>query len=203
MRKIALFICGRATCYDIAFTQFLEVMKMKHIVDVYISANYYDDDLQKNIQPVIYETKSYTLCPNLEKSLILGKNVKSIYNICSMYHHKKVIFEKVANDYDVYMYFRTDLKNAEKLKFPEKLKGNTVYLPDDHDCQGVNDRMAYGDYDSMSKYMNIDISKHKVVLPELILKNHLKSNGVKIERIKWDTHLQDRVFRRQINILSN
>jgi len=199
MKKIALLICGRTTCYDMAFLEFLKNMKSHYLVDIYISANYYDDDVQKCIQPILYQTKSYNLSPSLENKLVLGKNVKSIYNICSMYHHKKQVFENLSNVYDVYMYFRTDFKNTLKIDFPT-LKSNTIYLPDDNNCQGFNDRIAFGDYESMKIYMNIDISKYKVVLPEMILKNHLTSHKLTINRIKWNTKLYPKEIRREIKV---
>lgn len=90
----------------------------------------------------------------------------------------------------------------EEFPFPQKVEPNTIYIPHGNDypyhwdnpyyhVAGVNDRIAYGDVDSMRIYSNVYekideyCSNGRPYHPESLVLHHLESNGLKIQRFPF------------------
>ena len=72
------------------------------------------------------------------------------------------------------------------------LKPNTVYIPSGNDYGGYNDRMAYGNFESMKKYCTtIDFMNNtsQISQPEWALKQNLELVKLNIERFIYNTEL--------------
>ena len=127
-------------------------------------------------------------------------DVTSYENCYSQYYHNKKCFELIkkyqnTNNivFDIIIKQRCDIDTNDILPvgIPEN---NTLYIPEGEDHQGLNDRVAYGNYSSMEKYCDtvnniIDICKNQGVIynPETILKKQILNNKLNIIRFKYDT----------------
>jgi len=125
---------------------------------------------------------------------------KSPHNCYSMFYHENKAFAMIERDiiqnkkqFDCIMYYRADTNSPDVLNL-EMPKPNTIYVPKGHDYNGINDRLAYGNYDSMKQYCSlIDTLKSAEVMngkhPETILKAYLDTQPLEIVRFKYDTCL--------------
>ena len=127
-------------------------------------------------------------------------------NVYSMYYHQNKAFGMVEDYmkknnmmFDCVLYYRADMNSTDELKLivPEK---NTIYLPNDRGYGGYNDRMAYGDYDSMKIYCSVitvfgNLCNGGTGVPinaEKMLQNYLESNkSIKIASIPYNTNLHE------------
>ena len=127
-------------------------------------------------------------------------------NVYSMFYHQNKAFGMIENYmkttstvFDCILYYRADMNPKERLNLvlPEK---NSIYIPNDRGYGGLNDRMAYGDYESMKIYCNL-ISSFKnlcndqtwqPINAEKMLEKHLLSNSnIQIIDIKYNTDLHE------------
>ena len=84
----------------------------------------------------------------------------NIHNMTCHLINKKRVFQlleehcnKTNTAYDIIVACRFDLyMNAYSPELPLK---NTVYIPSGNDHTGINDRFAFGDFQTMKQYMNI------------------------------------------------
>lgn len=127
------------------------------------------------------------------------KRMETVYhNAYSMFYHNKRSFQLMEEyqnkhniNFDVIIKFRGDLKSTEKFPIETPINNLTVYIPNSFDWSGINDQIAYGDFDSMKIYSNcvdyiLDYCKNKIIFhPETILKYHLNTNNLKIKRFKY------------------
>ena len=120
----------------------------------------------------------------------------------SMYYHMGKVFKLVEEyqrkntvQFDCILYYRGDIDSTDKLTLttPEK---NAIYLPEQEGYGGYNDRMAYGDYDSMRVYCDLYSSLQSLFCddtsltnPESILKKYLDQKGMKVNMISYNTSL--------------
>jgi len=95
--------------------------------------------------------------------------------------------------------FRADVNSSEEfaMKRPEE---NTIYIPEGKDYYGLNDQIAYGNYESMKKYCDGVISL-KIVCEQLgllsfpysinenILKRHVENTRCRIQRFSYTYEL--------------
>ena len=92
---------------------------------------------------------------------------------------------------------RSDIISNSKFPFDENIlvDSNTVYIPNCCDFLGINDQMAYGDFNSMKKYcdeynnLSTILSKLHHLNPEQILKKYLNNSGLNIKRYSFDYEL--------------
>jgi hypothetical protein len=84
----------------------------------------------------------------------------NIHNMtCHLLNKKRVfgLLEDYCNitntSYDLIVSCRLDLYIEQYS--PEKPLVNTIYIPAGEDHMGINDRLAYGDFQTMKKYMNL------------------------------------------------
>lgn len=109
----------------------------KIIYDVDLNKNYYHEKLATNIHNM---TCHFI---NLKRSFMCLENYVKNNNI------KYDIV--ISTRFDLYM---KDL-DLDKIMLDKGIKQNTLYIPNENDFCGTNDRLAIGDFESMKKYMYI------------------------------------------------
>ena len=154
-----------------------------------------------------------TVLPEWINSFMNENEITSIkpYNMYSMFYHEHKAFNLIEEyqvkyniKFTTVLYHRADLQSTDKLimNIPNY---NTIYLSDERSYYGVNDRMAYGNVDTMKKYCNtvnnLDtiLVKSNIIYnhpqyntflnPEMILFNSLQHENLIINKIKYNTNL--------------
>ena len=202
-----MFFVGRVTAYQHVLPKLLEI-KNNYKPVVFCSINEESgqaDDIdsfckdleipaeQRTIEKIVFPEWLHNC--RMDHSI----NVRGMY---SMFHnqHKvlKLIDEyqhKNSVQFDCILYYRADMDSTDKLTLtpPEK---NAIYLPEQEEYGGYNDRMAYGDYESMRVYCDLYSSLESLFChdtsltnPESILKKYLNQTGMKINMIPYNTSL--------------
>jgi hypothetical protein len=135
----------------------------------------------------------------LPKSLVLKPNISlNPKNVYSMFYHQKHVmhlieaYQKKHNIlFDCVIYYRADIATQDDLNIHD-LANNTVYIPHGSDSIGINDRMAYGNFEAMKKYTSsIDLINNMGVIelyPEVILKKNLDAHKLNVERIQYNAN---------------
>ena len=120
-----------------------------------------------------------------------------------MFYHQNKAF-KLVEEYqktnhmmfDCILYYRADMNSTDTLELRMPLN-NTVYLPNDRGYGGFNDRMAYGDYETMKIYCSLIESfeglcvTDQQINPESMLRTHLSNNNVNVIGVPYNTDLHD------------
>ncbi len=111
------------------------------------------------------------------------------YRVYSMFYHNKLAFDMINKQtFDIVMKYRTDVLLNDNLKLSpvKQLKENTIYIPKKHNFIGINDQIAYGNYESMRLYCLcvdnlLEICDSGIIYnPEKILQEHLKLCNINI-----------------------
>ena len=88
---------------------------------------------------------------NFENTINVVRQFNSLQKVWKLAQSSK-------SDYDCYLFIRPDLKYTSKLDISQVIEAsnnnNVIYTPSWQKWGGLNDRMALGDYKSMSKYAN-------------------------------------------------
>lgn len=145
---------------------------------------------------------------NIEKTIIPDKILSSdikiegnINNMYSMFYHNYKCIElinkyqeKYNYKFDIIMKYRSDIYSRNTIDF-ENIEKETIYIPRDADYGGINDQIAYGDFDSMYLYSKCNINflecgKQRCRFhPESVLLQHLQNEKLKIVRIDFNYNL--------------
>jgi hypothetical protein len=202
-QNIAILFAGRVSSYEFVLNNLLDI-KNRYNATIYCSLNElqyteYIDKFCKDLSiPREHINIESTPFPDFLNHVqnYQSNNPKNGY---SMFYHENKAFNMIANDvnngkkFDCILYYRADIDSPDKLQI-EMPKENTVYIPSNHDYNGINDRMAYGNFETMKKYCNVISSidssaKLDRSSPEMILKNYILSQGIDISRIQYNTRL--------------
>ena len=122
----------------------------------------------------------------------------------SCWYHKQKCFELMENyqnkyniKFDCILYYRADIDEFEELRF-DPLEENTIYISEEkyphiRDTYGINDQIAYGNFEVMKKYCGIvnsikDICDQEGILyhPELLLKKYIEREKLVVKRTTYD-----------------
>jgi len=212
---IALLIYGRINQFRDNYVNIFNRIGKEHTVDVFLSSdNALNSELNEFIK--LYKPKRY--CNDkikhegkLKTYSSWDKNIthnKAIYNVECHYINKKRVFtllESYSNEasvsYDCVISTRIDLEflTPFNLQNPQE---NTIYIPDQFDFvqNGINDQVAYGNIDTMKKYMNIydtifNLLDNNLTIPhsEKMVLSNIKYHNLTIVRvpIKYDFNKKD------------
>jgi len=114
-----------------------------------------------------------------------------VYNIHSAFNMIKPYEEKNKMKFDCVMFYRADIDAEDELNITLPVE-NTVYIPYDYDWSGINNQIAYGTYDTMSKYSSLINNLQKLCgedrvmyHPERLLKKHLENEGLQVIRFPF------------------
>jgi len=149
-----------------------------------------DTDIYKKYFEIFLKTHRgyyYVKSGNMTKHYI---NKKRVINLL------KENMKKTGKVYDYICMTRLDLRFNTKIPWDsfDKLS-NTLYIPEDNDFTGLNDRICIGDFNSIEKYASIYDNSVKLLedgcepFPEAILQAHVKDKGLDIKRFKLDTFI--------------
>lgn len=209
-KKIAIFFSGRITSYEHTFSH------LQKIIDTYQPIFFASLNLESQndyIQPFCNKFNIQNDQLNIEKTilppiLIDIDSHSNVLNTYSMFYHNYKAFQLVENyqskyniHFDVVVKYRAEVHSSTLLDF-SNIEKNKLYIPADKDYGGINDQIAYGDFDIMQKYSqlgngNIEklhLEKKIRYHPETLLKHHLDSYKMSIIRPKfsYDLHHERR-----------
>ena len=203
--KVAVLFAGRITGYVPVLDKLIEIKK-RYAPTYYCSLNKptkdeevanFSKDLGISSENINTET---TPSPEFLNAVKDYKS-NSTHNGYSMFYHENKAFSLIEKDvienkkqYDCLLYCRADIDSPDRLHL-EMPRPNTIYIPEGFDYAGYNDRMAYGNADSMKKYCSIIATltspeSMNGTNPEGILKRHLDSEKLEIVRFKYKTCLR-------------
>lgn len=233
MKKIAVYFSGRINKYEHSL-EFLKHLQNKYQVDYFCSLNIHEMDEyhatfieQLQIKHFffqehsdVYQTDWFERFRRLPRSA--GEHPHAWYKISSSFYNNKKAFELIENcqeenKYDIIVKYRADIVPHQDLVFPDSIEPNTVYIPNGEDhtyhsddpyyhFEGINDWLAYGDFESMKIYSNVYdkvdeyCSNGRPYHPESLRLYHLEMNHLKIERFPFhfwvhpDRHLPTDTF---------
>ena len=206
-QNVAMIFSGRVKGYQYVVHKLLEI-KNKYNPVIFCSLNdvEYTQDITDFCEALkIPKTKEYV---NIEQTVLPDWTNKCnmmnpVLNVYSMFYHQNKAFtmlEEYMNNnqpFDCVLLYRADMDSSDvlELEVPEK---NTVYLPNDRGYGGYNDRMAYGDVNTMRIYFSLfkvfenlcNDKSGEETCPEIMLKRYLNlSSGIKIVEIDYNTDL--------------
>lgn len=96
------------------------------------------------------------------------------------------------NNYDIILSLRIDLVFYNPIIFPNEILP-TIYIPNEHHYGGINDRLAYGDFDTMAKYMKIIYYIYniiQIVHPERLTLANIKYHKIDISYFETGTIIE-------------
>jgi hypothetical protein len=205
--NVAIYYSGRVehtkAKYDENKTHLLDLDKVynvTHFASLNKSANKEDfiDTFKKdfNIKLDQINIEETVLPSELNKSSMRVEG--KLNNMYSMFFHNMKCFQLIDNyqknhniTFDIVVKYRADIKSTEPLQFPLQIKANTIYIPNSADYGGINDQIAYGNFNSMKEYSNCCLQFYELAKkinrfhPESLLLAHLKQSKLDIERIKF------------------
>ena len=201
--NIAVCLVGRIRGYEnnkSSFESFTsELQKKFDNVYFFVSLNSSRDQYHKDFETYI-NNLTHRKCQFRYENFNLGHLENTTYNtmrnMTSMFYNQFKCMEMIYNHnlhFNIVVKWRTEISFREMFQFENTLEKQTVYIPSDFDWGGINDQIAYGDFESMKLYS--DLFKHLLdyihirAHPETLLQHHL-NKYVKIERFRFPYHLQ-------------
>ena len=205
-KKVAILFSGRIRGYEHVINN-LKAIKDTYNPQIFCSLNEVEltDDIKRFCEilsiPLEHVNIEQTLLPDWSDKCNLMNPTLNVY---SMFYHENKAFGLIENymkvnsvEFDCILYYRADMNPKEPLELvvPDK---NTIYIPNDRGYGGLNDRMAYGNYDSMKVYCNLISSFQGLcndqtwepINAEKMLEKYLSSNRkIKTMGIKYNTDL--------------
>lgn len=141
---------------------------------------------------------------NIEKTKIPKNMIEdirvdgNIYNMYSMFYHNYRCMELIKKHqeknnmvFDIIIKYRSEIHSNDIMELDNLIEENKIYIPVDYDYGGINDQIAYGNFESMDKYSNCYNKffecgkKTNRYHPESILHCHIKNSNLNIERVKF------------------
>jgi hypothetical protein len=171
----------------------------------FLSINEITEEKQKNyVSHFIREMNIADDCINIQQVKIPSyvysykkKDETNFFNTYSMFYHNKQCFKLIENytrknniSFDLVLKFRSDINYQEPIKFIDTIHSNTVYIPQGYNFGGINDQIAYGNMDSMSKYCDCigelkSLCDETIFHPETILHKFLTKGNLHICRFSF------------------
>jgi hypothetical protein len=208
--KIAFLFYGRIKKFDKFYMKNIVPLK-EHTIDCFLSHSpELNEDLAEFIS--LYKPISYTNVQITEEDIFkepvrifmkqLGSyNSRTIPNSNNMKSHfinKRRVFQLLENHvnetnttYDYIIVTRLDLTIYDTLNLQDiHISENTIYIPEGHDYEGLNDRLCIGNMNSIKKYCDIFNNSPNLLIagcepyPENLLLAHVKSKGLEVKRFK-------------------
>ncbi len=131
-----------------------------------------------------------------------NKAMKAIpKNIARMWYNRSQAFDLMTTDYDFIVSTRIDLVYKNPIDY-SKLEKRHLYIPTKADYSGYQDKIAYGDYNTMKIYMSLYndmdmlLKKYKIN-PEPLLKHYLNFEKVEIVRTELDQKISPKICQKQ------
>lgn len=172
--KVCLIYSGWLRSYDRCKTNHLDAMGDHEIVEVHIN--------ESHVDPEYFKHDDWVYNANKAPETIVRTTLNQWFNMM-------LAFSSAPKDCDVYVRMRYDILIHGRLDFSD-IEPNTVYIPSGNDYRdGINDQLAYGDYESIRKYYdvynNYDTLYNNGCLfhTETMVKRNLDYSNVKVKRL--------------------
>lgn len=203
-KRIALLIFGRIDNHTQSRDALFSSIGREHVIDVFMASDNPNHELLdkfiKTYNPVSYIADRIVHNCDLSKYPSRYGSYRDETSVIRHFINKKRVFSLLEDhvaatnsSYDVVFATRIDLLFDTSILFPDISK-NTVYIPSEQDHTGINDRLAYGDYETMRTYMYIfdniiPILESGVcdVHPEALTLENIKKYNIQVERFGYDT----------------
>lgn len=205
--NLAIFFSGRIIGYENNLLNLLETFEsLSHTYNLYlfISINGFLDIYHAKFCRIFGigpdQRNFYIFLGNARYYNFLRNRFTNIYNTTSMWYNSayciKLITEYIYK-YHVYMNvvmkYRTEAVYVHSpISITERVLPNTVYVPHGFDHTGLNDQIAYGNYETMNGYtwLAFDVAEYVKIPgfffhPETNLRNHLLEKKIPVERIDF------------------
>lgn len=204
--KIAIFFSGRVKGYEHTFSHLKSIID-KHNPIFFVSLNQESED--EYIKTFCEKFNIKTDQINYEKTN-LPDSLKDINADCnklntySMFYHSYKAFcliEKYQTTHNIHfdtvVKYRAEINSSNILNFNE-IEKNTLYIPKGNDYGGINDQIAYGNFDIMKKYCELGNGNvEKLILeektryhPETLLCHHIKLSKISTTRPNFSYSLE-------------
>jgi len=210
MTHIALYFSGRIKGYEEGIEN-LKFLKEKYNIIFFCSLNLKEITSYEQLFFNILEIQNDRL--NIEETII-PDNMKQLSskpycgipkNIYSHLYHSSKCFELIETYqkknkiiFDKIIKFRSDIISKTSLPIDFDTKNQTILIPDGNDHCGVNDQIAYGDYNVMKCYSYlfdyIDLYCNQMKRsfhPETLFLFHLQRNNISIQRFPFEYKLSN------------
>lgn len=164
--KIALLFAGRIKAFEFclaSFKKFILEPLRDHEVDAYVSLNSKNEN--KNLEFFVqhYNVKKFEIIDvpeNIQDNFPIPMHhifvaLPISYTMYFCWQKVFQLMESSTIDYDLVIYLRADQKFSNSLILPRIIEDNTLYVPVDHDYEGLNDQFAMGKMNVMRHYMNL------------------------------------------------
>jgi hypothetical protein len=211
MKNIAIFLGGRLVSIrnDLGLSNLIRLKKIYNPT-FFISLNKEVDDITftTTVRDSLNVTDDrfvsfYTQTPS-EMFTFNKMPETNTHNTYSQHKHNNECIKMIDNyqkknnmKFDLIVKYRSDIDSVNgdviQLDSPES---NTCYIPEGADWRGgLNDQIAYGDFETMYKYCNLvnnirNLCESGIVFhPETLLLNHIQREGINIKRFYFDYKL--------------
>jgi hypothetical protein len=201
MKKIAVYFAGRIFGYEHCIEKLRTHFYNKYDVDFYWSV---DEDYEKDYCKVAASVFK-PIATNYEKldtkvldmpHLSRVNDVKE-RNMLNMFYHimkcTQLIEQQVDKSYHAIVRFRTEIDSTDDFCIEDVLLDNTVYIPHGFNYRGINDRIAFGNYQSMIIYGYLYnhiptyvYTKFALYNPEYLVMFHIMENNMNIIRTPYN-----------------
>jgi len=118
-------------------------------------------------------------------------------NGLNQWHNLFLAFALVPNHYDIVCRTRPDITISHRVDWEAyEYRDDCLYIPSENDYCGVNDQMAFGNYEAMKKYTSVYLNHGELFgkgyqyNPEIFIQANLKELGVEIKRISHTVEIK-------------
>ena len=201
MINIAIFFGGRANGIT---PHVKELLEYKNVIP-FVSASF--SQINNSNTPTLQCNIEDAPFPEYLHSVPIYGHTKP-KNVYSMFYHNKKCMDLIENyekdnnmKFDIVIKYRNDIDTSQALNlYNPPLSDNTINIPNINDWGGINDQIAYGSKVAMKKYCSLIDNYQKYILedkiinhPESILKHHLVSNNLTVQRFVFSYSLNRNV----------
>ena len=191
--KIAILFSGRINYYKQIYDNLIQKVINNNEVDFYLSTSphitneidlQYFIDLYKPVK-VINEPINHDFDYNNYELLSCWSKPQ---NICDMWFNRIRVFNLIEDKYDIILSYRLDINAFNNMNYEIN---DLINIPNGCDYDyGINDQIAYGNYNNMKKYMNLysylpEILNNCKMHPETILKYYINNYNLNVKRIDF------------------
>ena len=187
-KNIAVCLVGRILGYHVnkkSFEMFITELQQNFenvyfFVSLNTSRDQYHIDFEKYLDNLTQHKSLFRYKP-FSLGHLENTNYAKMKNMTSMFYNQFKCLEMISSHsikFDIVMKWRTEINFGHLFQFNDILEPLTIYIPSNYDYGGVNDQIAYGNFESMKLYS--DLFKYLIdyknvrTHPETLLKCHLK-----------------------------
>ena len=206
MRAAIMFI-GRIKTYEEQLEYLLKLQK-KYDLDVFCSLNlenldeYHQTFLDAlNVKKFHFEKAPYNIDWNnyATRYVVIRPNMVShFYNSFKCFQLIEEYQKENNFTYDIIIKFRADIISSEELNLEKNVEPNNIFIPSGWDHCGINDQVAYGDYNTMKLYCDVYNRIENMCNngcdfhPETLILRLLINNNIRINRFNYNYNLNSK-----------